>query len=195
MAVDGGFDPVTFRLDKLKDERARAVIRRAAELAGWNSGTSEEGVGRGIAYARYKNVSAYCAVVAEVEAAETLKVRRLVVVVDAGRVVNLDGLLNQVEGGAIQAVSWSLHEEVKFDYSGITTLDWETYPILRFSEMPAVETSVIDQPDQQSLGVGECVHGPVAAALANALYNALGVRVRHMPLNNDNIVRAIDEAG
>jgi nicotinate dehydrogenase subunit B len=193
MAVEGGFDAVTFRLEKLQDARAKAVIRRAAELAGWGSTTTEEGIGRGIAYARYKNVSAYCAVVAEVEAAESLKVRRLLVVVDAGRVVNLDGLLNQVEGGALQAVSWSLQEEVRFDRSGITTLDWESYPILRFSEMPKVETSVIDRPDEQSLGVGECVHGPVAAALGNALYNALGVRVRHMPLNNENIMRAMDE--
>jgi nicotinate dehydrogenase subunit B len=191
MAVAGGFDPVAFRLAKLSDERAKHVIGRAAELAGWGERRTEDGFGRGIAYARYKNVSAYCAVVAEVEAAEDLRVRRLIVVVDAGRVVNLDGVLNQVQGGALQAVSWTLKEEVKFDSSGITSLDWEQYPILRFSQVPAVEASVIDRPQEPSLGVGECVNGPVTAAIANALHNALGVRVRDLPLNNDNIVRAI----
>jgi nicotinate dehydrogenase subunit B len=105
--------------------------------------------------------------------------------------VNLDGVLNQVQGGALQAVSWTLKEEVKFDSSGITSLDWEQYPILRFSQVPAVEASVIDRPQEPSLGVGECVNGPVTAAIANALHNALGVRVRDLPLNNDNIVRAI----
>jgi nicotinate dehydrogenase subunit B len=194
LARAGGFDPVAFRLAKLQDERAREVIRRAAELAGWDSAPKEEGVGRGIAYARYKNVSAYCAVVAEVEATENLKVRRLLVVVDAGRVVNLDGVLNQVDGGVYQAVSWALREEVKYDRTGITSTDWEQYPILRFSEMPKVESEVIDRPDSPSLGVGECVHGPVAGAIANALHDALGVRVRDMPLNNDNIVRAIEDA-
>jgi nicotinate dehydrogenase subunit B len=194
LAVAGGFDPVAFRLQKLQDERARQVVERAADLAGWGSAKPEEGVGRGIAYARYKNLSAYCAVVAEVEATESLKVRRLTIVVDAGLVVNLDGLLNQVQGGAYQAVSWALSEEVRFDQTGITSVDWEQYPILRFSEMPEVRAFVIDRPDAPSLGVGECVHGPVAAALANALHDALGVRVRSMPLNNENIVRAIEEA-
>jgi nicotinate dehydrogenase subunit B len=194
LAAGGGFDPVAFRIPKLRDERARQVVQRAADLAGWGGAKSGEGVGRGIAYARYKNVSAYCAVVAEVEAAESLKVRRLTIVVDAGQVVNLDGLLNQVEGGAYQAVSWALCEEVKYDQTGITSVDWEQYPILRFSEMPEVKTVVIDRPDAPSLGVGECVHGPVAAALANALHDALGVRVRSMPLNNENIVRAIEDA-
>jgi nicotinate dehydrogenase subunit B len=194
MATAGGFDPVAFRLAKLTDQRARQVIQRAAELAGWSEARPEDGFGRGIAYARYKNVSAYCAVVAEVEAAEELKVRRLVVVVDAGRVVNLDGVLNQVQGGALQAVSWTLKEEVKFDESGITSVDWEQYPILRFTEMPAVEASVIDRPQEPSLGVGECVNGPVSAAIANALSNALGVRVRDLPLNKENIIRAISEA-
>jgi nicotinate dehydrogenase subunit B len=194
MAVAGGFDPVAFRLARLADERAKAVIQRAAELAGWGELRQEDGFGRGIAYARYKNVSAYCAVVAEVEAAEDLKVRRLIVVVDAGRVVNLDGVLNQVQGGALQAVSWTLREEVKFDESGITSLDWEHYPILRFTEVPKVEASVIDRPHEPSLGVGECVNGPVTAAIANALYNALAVRVRDLPLNNENIVRAITDS-
>ena len=194
MAAAGGFDPVAFRLAKLTDERARQVIQRAAELAGWSEARPEDGLGRGVAYARYKNVSAYCAVVAEVEATEDLKVRRLIFVVDAGRVVNLDGVLNQVQGGALQAVSWTLKEEVQFDQSGITSLDWEQYPILRFTEIPTVEASVIDRPQEPSLGVGECVNGPVSAAIANALADALGVRVRDLPLNKENIIRAISDA-
>ena len=194
LAVAGGHDPVEFRLAKLDDERAKCVIRRAAELAAWGHRRPEEGLGRGIAYARYKNAGAYCAVVAEVEAGQTLKAHRLVVVVDAGRIVSLDGVLNQIEGGALQALSWTLKEEVKFDASGITTVDWDQYPILKFSEVPRVEASVIDRRDAPSLGVGECAHGPVAAALANALFDALKVRVRDMPLSNENIMRAIDES-
>jgi CO/xanthine dehydrogenase Mo-binding subunit len=185
-------DPVSFRIANLSDQRARAVIERAAEAAGWGRAEKQEGIGRGVGYARYKNQSGYCAVVAEVEAFESLKARRLVVVADVGRVVNLDGVNNQIEGGALQATSWCLREQVTFDASGITSTDWERYPILRFSEMPAVEVIVIDQPDAPSLGAGECVAGPVAAALGNALYDALGVRVRHLPLSDDNIVSAIE---
>ena len=107
----------------------------------------KEGVGHGIAWARYKNFGAYCAVVAEVEGAADIRVRRVVVAVDVGEVVNPDGVANQMEGGAIQATSWTLKEAVRFDASRITSDTWETYPILRFSEVPAVDVEIVSRPD------------------------------------------------
>lgn len=187
-------DPIAFRLKHLEDERAREVLHRVSALASWPTLQRTEGVGYGVGFARYKNSSAYCAVIAQVEAAHCLKVRKLFIAVDAGRIVNTDGLLNQIEGGAIQAVSWTLMEEVRFDASQLTSLDWEQYPILRFPEVPHIEIALVERPDQPSLGVGECAHGPVAGAISNALCSALGIRVRHMPFTTDNIQRVILEA-
>ena len=106
-------------------------------------------------------------------------------------VVDLDGVINQFEGGAIQATSWTLKEQVAFDADGVTSNGWERYPVLRFSEVPEVRVHVIDRPDQPPLGAGEAAQGPVAAAIANAVNDALGVRVRTLPLNAENLLRAI----
>ena len=144
-----------------------------------------EGKGRGVAYARYKNVGAYCAVVAEVEATgEELRVTRLVAAVDVGLVVNPDGVANQIEGGCVQATSWTLKEAWR---PGVAS--WEDYPILRFSEAPAVECHLLKN-EHPSLGSGECTMGPTVAAIANALHDALGVRVRNLPLSAENIANA-----
>jgi CO/xanthine dehydrogenase Mo-binding subunit len=110
-------------------------------------------------------------------------------------VVDLDGVINQIEGGAIQSASWTLKEQVTFERDRITSTAWESYPVLRFSEVPEVRVHVIDRPDQPSRGAGEAAHGPVAAAIANAVHDALGVRVRTLPLTPDNIQRAIHAAG
>jgi CO/xanthine dehydrogenase Mo-binding subunit len=178
-------DPVAFRLKHLKDPRGRAVLEEAVRKAGVFKKT--EGRGRGVAYARYKNVGAYCAVVAEVEAGGAeLRVTRLVAAVDVGLPVNPDGVVNQIEGGCVQATSWTLKEEWKPG-----TLSWEEYPILRFSEAPPVEVHVIKNPNP-SLGAGECAMGPTVAAIANALHDALGVRVRELPLTADNIAKAVN---
>jgi CO/xanthine dehydrogenase Mo-binding subunit len=195
LARRAGVDPVRYRLDHLSDERGRAVIERAAAAAGWSRrepGASGGSVGVGLGYARYKGTSGYCAVVAEVEAETEIRVRRLVIAVDVGRVVSLDGVVNQVEGGAIQATSWTLLEQVRFDRRTVTSTDWETYPILRFSAVPAVDVEVISRPTLPSLGAGEIAQGPTAAAIANAVRDVLGVDVRDLPLTPDRIVAAIE---
>jgi CO/xanthine dehydrogenase Mo-binding subunit len=194
LAQLAGADPVEYRLRHLDDPRAREVIEAAAEGAGWGNGPLADSVGRGIGFARYKNAATYCAVVAEVEAVDEVRVRRLTIAADAGLVINPDGLANQIEGGAIQATSWTLKEQVRFDRRGVLSDTWETYPILRFSEVPPVDVRVLDRPHEPSLGAGEASQGPTAAAIANALRDALGVRVRQLPLTAENIVAAMDLA-
>jgi CO/xanthine dehydrogenase Mo-binding subunit len=179
--------PVEFRLRHLKDPRGRAVIEEAVRRSDWNYFQKEDGRGHGIAYARYKNLGAYCAVVAEVEAGGAeLRVTRLVAAVDVGLPVNPDGVVNQIEGGCVQAASWSLKEAWR---AGVQT--WEDYPILKFSEAPPVEVHIVKNP-HPSLGAGECTMGPTVAAIANALADALGVRVRELPLTAENIAKAIN---
>ena len=191
-------DPVSFRLRHLSDPRARAVIERARDHAqqhwGWNpqrNGDGPQGVGVGLGFARYKNMGCYAAVLTEVELQETVQVRRVLAVIDCGEVVNPDGVRNQIEGGIVQVISWALKEQVQFDRERITSVDWDSYPILRFSEAPNIEVLLMDRDDQPWLGVGEGVTGPTAAALANAIHDALGVRVRDLPLTPERIVQAM----
>ncbi|HTI76638.1 MAG TPA: molybdopterin cofactor-binding domain-containing protein [Mycobacterium sp.] len=191
LAAEAGRDTVEFRLAHLSDPRARAVIEHVVRQSGWTTWTPRDGVGHGIGYARYKNSSAYCAVVAEVEAVNEVRVRRLTVAVDAGLVINPDGAANQIEGGAIQATSWTVKERVRFDRFTVTSDTWETYPILRFSEAPAVDVELLPGADHPPLGVGECAQGPTAAAIANAVADALGVRVRALPLTREQIVASM----
>ena len=167
------------------------MLEAAAARAGWSSWRKRDGVGHGIGFARYKNFGAYCAVVAEVEATAELRVRRLVVAVDVGEVINPDGIANQIEGGAIQATSWTLMEAVRFDQARITSDSWEGYPILRFSDVPAVEVEILARPRRSRLGAGEAAHSPTAAAIGNAVFNALGVRVRDLPITRERIIAAM----
>lgn len=192
IAAGMGADPLEFRLRHLTDPRAKDVLNAAASMADWDSLRSMkvEGRGVGIAFARYKNTGAWCAVVALIDAGHELRVKNLWIAVDVGRAVHLDGIVNQIEGGAIQAVSWTLKEAAQFDRTRITSNTWETYPILRFSEVPAVQVKVIDRPEQKSVGAGEATNGPVSAAIANAIFNALDVRIRHMPFTMDAITKA-----
>jgi CO/xanthine dehydrogenase Mo-binding subunit len=194
LAAAAGRDPVEYRLSGLADPRARAVVEAAARRSGWADWPSqpEESAGHGIGFARYKNSAAYCAVVAEVTAVAEVRVRRLTVAVDAGLIINPDGAANQVEGGAIQAVSWTLKEQVRFDRYGVTSDTWETYPILRFSEVPAVDVELLPGGGNPALGIGEAAPGPTAAAIGNAVYDALGVRVRTLPLTEENVVAAME---
>lgn len=196
LAHHSGQDPFDFRLRHLSDERARAVIERAREHAQWHGGWRPNPVddgqrGVGLAFARYKNMGCYAAVMADVELAESVRVKRVLAVIDCGEVVNPDGVRNQIEGGIIQVISWALKEQLRFDRERITSIDWETYPILRFSETPEVEVVLMARDDQPWLGVGEGVTGPTAAALANAIHNALGVRVRDLPLTPERIVQSM----
>ncbi len=191
LAAERGEDPLAFRLRHLSDPRARAVLEAAAKRANWSGWKRQDGKGHGLGYARYKNSGAYCAVVAEIEGDAEIRVRRLVVAADVGDVINPDGVANQFEGGAVQATSWTLKEAVRFDRERITSDSWEAYPILRFSEVPAVEVEIIARPDQKSLGAGEAAHAPTAAAIGNAVFDALGVRVRDLPITRDRIVAAM----
>ena len=191
IAGERGEDPMAFRLRYLKDERARDVIRAAARRAKWKP-EKRPGIGYGIGFARYKNTGAYCAVVAEVEGAEDIIVRKLTLAVDVGEAINPDGVINQIEGGAIQATSWVLKERVRFDRQHITSRTWTDYPILRFSEVPEVEVELIQRPELDPVGAGEAAHGPVAAAIANAVFDGLGVRIRDLPITRDSIITAME---
>ncbi|MDP3967401.1 MAG: molybdopterin-dependent oxidoreductase [Nocardioides sp.] len=190
LALSAGADPVAFRLAHLDDPRAAHVVRRAADLGGWGRPLPDD-TGRGIGFARYKDKGAWCAVVAEVAVDHEVRVRRLTVVADLGLVVNPDGARNQLEGGATQATSWTTTERVRFDRRRITSDDWETYPILGFAAAPLVSVELVDSA-APSVGAGEAAQGPTAAAIANAVHHALGVRVRDLPLNADAVVRAIE---
>ena len=191
LATAAGADPLAFRLAHLTDPRAVAVLTEAAERAGWGSSLPED-AGRGIGFARYKDTGAYCAVVAELRVDHEVHVDRLTAAVDVGLVVNPDGVRNQIEGGATQATSWTLKERVRFDRRRITSGDWESYPILTFREAPRVDVHLLDRPDLPSVGSGEAAQGPTAAAIANAVHAALGVRVRHLPLTASAVVAAIE---
>jgi CO/xanthine dehydrogenase Mo-binding subunit len=193
LANERGEDPVAFRLRHLSDPRAQDVIRSVAQRAKWKP-EKIFGIGYGLGFARYKNTGAYCAVVAEVEGAEDISVERLTIAVDVGEAVNPDGVINQIEGGAIQATSWVLKERVRFDRQRITSNSWTTYPILRFSEVPEVQVEVIQRPDSEPLGAGEAAHGPVTAAIANAVFDALGVRVRNLPITRDSLIAAMESS-
>ena len=190
IAATQGADPVAFRLRYLNDPRARAVIERAAAKARWGEWRKRDGHGRGIGFACYKNTGAYCAVVAEIEAEAEIRVRRLVIAVDVGLVINPDGVANQIEGGAIQSTSWTLKEAVRFDRARVTSDNWDDYPIWRCSEAPAVEVEIVSRPEQPAAGAGEAAQGPTAAAIGNAVFDALGVRIRDLPLTSERIITA-----
>jgi CO/xanthine dehydrogenase Mo-binding subunit len=196
LAVAADADPVEFRLRHLTDERARAVVQLAAERAGWTKNAPRiPGHGRGFAFARYKNLGAYCAVALTVSVEhETGQIRlgRVVAAVDSGQVINSDGIRNQIEGAMVQSASWTLYEEVRFDRRHILSTDWSGYPILRFPAAPeSVEVHIIPRPGLPFLGTGEAGQGPMAAAIANALRDAAGVRVRDLPLSAERVKAAI----
>jgi CO/xanthine dehydrogenase Mo-binding subunit len=197
LATAAGADPVEFRLRHLDDPRGRDVIAMAAQRFGWQKGQKAPlGRGYGFAFARYKNLAAYCAIATEIEVnSETGRPRlvRAVAAVDSGQVVNPDGLINQIEGAIIQSMSWTLYESVSFDDTRITSVDWQTYPILRFNAVPdSIDVHVINRPGQPFLGSGETGQGPAAAAIANAITNATGKRLRDLPLTRKRIKDAID---
>jgi nicotinate dehydrogenase subunit B len=196
LAQAAGTDPVEFRLRHIEDARAREVILAASTRFGWATGAQlPTGHGRGFAFARYKNLAAYAAIAVEVDVErETGRIRllRAVAAIDSGQAINPDGIRNQVEGGILQAASWTIHEAVTFDHTRITSRDWSGYPILRFGTVPEiVEVHVIDRPGQPFLGTGEAAQGPTAAAIANAVAQATGTRIRDLPLTARQVRTAI----
>jgi CO/xanthine dehydrogenase Mo-binding subunit len=188
-------DPVEFRLRYMNDPRARAVIETAAAKAGWKPGRKSDGKhGRGFGFAKYKNLSCYVACVADVSVdRKTGQIRadRVVAAADAGQIINPKGLAMQIEGGIVQAASWTLKEAVSFDRSRVTSRDWAGYPILTFPEAPTVEVHLLNRPEEKPLGSGEASSGPTAAAIANAVSNALGRRMRDLPLTPECIKAAM----
>lgn len=188
-------DPVEFRLRYLDDPRAREVVQLAAQRFGWTSFTRSPGRGRGFAFARYKNFAGYAAIAMETEVQrETgrIHVLRAVAAVDSGDPVNPDGIRNQIEGGIIQSLSWTLFEGVSHDRTRITSVDWSGYPILRFSSVPdRIEVHVVARPGQPFLGTGESAQGPAGAALANAVADATGVRLREAPFSPQRVKAAM----
>ncbi|MFH1489974.1 MAG: molybdopterin cofactor-binding domain-containing protein, partial [Pseudomonadota bacterium] len=185
-----GADPLEFRLRYLADGRARAVLEAAAEKAGGRP----EGLGRGLAFARYKNRQSYVAVVVDLSVdreSGRIRLQRAVVAVDAGQVVNPDALSNQLEGVFTQSASWTLKEQVTFDQKGVTSLDWRTYPILRFGDAPKIETVLLNRPGRPFLGIGEGAQGPIPAAIANAAFDAAGIRLRRIPFTPEQVKAAL----
>jgi nicotinate dehydrogenase subunit B len=200
LAAAAGADPVEFRLKHLTDERAKAVIEAAANKAGWEPRTrpARTGVGRGIAFAQYKNAQCYAAIVVELHLDRTpgtIHLDRAIIAADAGQIVNPDGLSNQLEGGFVQATSWTLAEEVAFDRDGILSQDWDSYPLLRFSGVPVIETVLLNRPALPFLGSGEATQNPTPAAIANAIYDAAGIRPRQIPFTPARIKALLEEKG
>ncbi len=194
LAYRAGIDPLEFRMRHLADERAKAVIIAAAEKAGWGSIERDENRGQGLAFAQYKNRQCYAAVVVDLEVDPKngeIKLERAVVAADAGQIVSADGLSNQLEGSFVQAASWTLCEQVRFDRQGISNRDWDSYPILRFPQAPKIETILLNRPGFPFLGSGEAAQGPTPAAIANAVFNAIGVRLREIPFTPDRVKAAI----
>jgi nicotinate dehydrogenase subunit B len=201
LAAAANVDAVEFRLRHLSDPRAIAVIKEAAKLANWQTRPSPApktgtgvATGRGIAFIRYENQYTYVAVVAEVEVDQSsgqIHVKRLSVGHDCGLIINPDGLRNQIEGNCIQATSRALKEQVNFNSSTVTSVDWETYPILTFPEVPDVQISLIDHPDQPAWGIGEATTENIAPAIANAVFDATGARVRTVPMTPERVKAAL----
>lgn len=202
LAAAAGADPVEFRLRHMTDQRGIAVLKAAAERAKWSprpsprkgAAQAETGIGRGFTYMKYENTRTYVAAVAEVEASRKtgqVRVRRVVVAHDCGLIINPDGLKNQIEGQVIQTVSRTLMEEVKWDRSRITSVDWRSYPIIKFPDIPEVDIVLLDRPDQPPWGAGEPAAAVVPSAISNAVFDAIGVRLRTVPYTPARVKAAI----
>ncbi|MCX7151187.1 MAG: molybdopterin-dependent oxidoreductase [Proteobacteria bacterium] len=199
MAALAKADPIAFRIKHLKDERAIAVLQEVAKLSKWDTRSSPQRVGslagRGVGYCQYDNYSTYVAVVVRVtidRASGKVRVPYVAVAHDCGLIVNPDGVKNQIEGNVVQAISRALLEEVQFDFAGVTSLDWSGYPILRFSDVPAeIAMTLINRPDKIMVGAGEGATSPVAAAIANAIFDATGKRLRTVPFNPGRVKAAL----
>jgi CO/xanthine dehydrogenase Mo-binding subunit len=195
LAAAAGVDPIEFRLVHSNDPREKAVLEAVAKAANWKPGEKGDGSrGRGIGYARYKTTATYTAVVVDIEVDRStgrIKVPRAWTAVDAGLIINPDGLTNQIEGGIVQSMSWTLYEHVRFDKTGIQSRDWLSYPILSIADAPKVETVLINRPTERALGAGEASQGPAVAAIANAFAAATGKRMRDLPFTPERVKAAL----
>jgi CO/xanthine dehydrogenase Mo-binding subunit len=200
LAVAAGADPLAFRLQGLDDPRGIAVLKRVGEIMKWkprNGAAVASGTGRGIAYIHYKHAENYVAMgmdVAVDRGSGAVRVTRVVCAHDCGLVINPDAVKNQVEGGILQTLSRALYEEVVFDGNRVTSVDWGSYPILKFPDVPDVIVELIDHPELPPVGAGEAATAPVAAVLANAIYDAVGVRLRQAPMTPERVKQALAHA-
>jgi nicotinate dehydrogenase subunit B len=191
-------DPVDFRLQALSDPRGIEVIRRAAALIGWQPRPSPSrdatGTGRGFAYVHYKHNESYVAIAMEAavdKASGAIRVRRVACAHDCGLVINPGALKAQIEGSIVQTLSRTLFEEVAFDRSRVTSVDWASYPILRFPDAPEILIDIVDRPHEPPLGAGEASATPVPAALANAVFDAVGARLTTVPFTRERVRAAL----
>ena len=189
LAEKSGSDPFEFRARHLEDARALEVLDRLKAEVQWGERPSPAtGTGWGLGFARFKNLSSYLGIVMQLNVdarTKEIKLIKATAVCDAGLVVNPDGLKAQIEGGIVQSASWTLKEQVEFTKQARESTDWNSYPIMRFDEVPEVDVVLIDRPDEKSLGVGETAQGPTAAAIANAVFHATGKRLRQLPFTPD----------
>ena len=188
LATEICVDPVELRLNYLGDQRAKACIEAVVEEIG-DIDATQPNHGWGIGFAQYKNSKAYAAVAVEVmvnEAAE-IKLLKVIIAADAGQIIDPKGVTAQLEGGFIQAASWTIYEEVMYDNKNIRSIDWESYPIIGFDNIPDFKTILINMPDEPFVGIGEAVCGPAAGAIGNAVFKATGLRVRQLPMTPSNL--------
>ncbi|QUD89478.1 xanthine dehydrogenase family protein molybdopterin-binding subunit [Phenylobacterium montanum] len=195
LAEAAGQDPLAYRLAMLGDERGRTVLTRLAELCGWaRRWEAGSGRGLGLAYDRHRGMGAYVACAAEITVDVEVSLTRLWCVCDGGLIINPDGARNQLEGGMIMAASWALKEQVRLSGAGISSLTWDDYPILRFSEVPPVEIELVNTTAPRPFGIGEVSQGPTMASIGNAVAHALGARLRDLPLTRERIAAALLKA-
>ena len=199
LAALAGVDPLEFRLRHLRDARGAEVLERVARLAGWapRRGPRDSGDiarGRGLSYVKYELVRTYVGIVADVEVDRRtgqVKVTRVHVAHDCGQVINPDGLRNQIEGNVVQTVGRTLFEEIKFDRSAVTSLDWASYRTVKFSEVPSIAIDLVDRPTEKPWGAGEPTAAVVPSAIANALFDATGVRFRSVPFTEEKVLAGL----
>jgi CO/xanthine dehydrogenase Mo-binding subunit len=201
LAAAAGADPLDFRLRGLKDPRGITVLKRVGEMLKWQGRASpgpdtkaQVARGRGLAYIHYKFNEAYVAMGMEVaveRASGKIKVERVVCAHDCGQLINPDGARAQIEGSIIQTLSRVLVEEVKFDRERVNSVDWSSYPILTFSNVPKIEIDLIDRPNEKPVGAGEAACTTVGAALANAVFDAAGIRLRTIPFTPERVKAAL----
>ena len=200
LAAAAGVDPLEYRIRNLKDPRGLECLERLRKLANWTprtkptGGSGETAKGRGVSYIKYELVRTYVGVVADVEVNRRtgkIRVERFHVAHDCGQIINPDGLRNQIDGNVIQTVSRTLIEDLQWNRSTVTSLDWETYPILRFPDVPEIRYDLIDRPKERPWGVGEPTAAVVPSAISNAVYDAVGIRMRSVPFTPDKVLAAL----
>jgi len=193
LAAATDMDPLDFRLKYLDpaDKRGIELLQRLAQLANWQKRPSPQKLtngnvakGRGMSYVKYELVRTYVGVVAEVEVDRStgeIRVPKFYVAHDCGQIINPDGLKNQLEGCVLQTVSRTLIEELKFNRSRVTSLDWDSYPILMFPQVPEIVIDLIDRPTEKPWAAGEPAASVIPSAISNAVFDATGMRLRSIP--------------